>query len=250
MGPLLVHASADSPKPRRQTALSPFREARPARRRSSLSSRRLWGAHSSVVANSRDHAVDVTVGTVANHSSRVEPADACFRDCIGAAWQLLTVAPTLRPRRGTCVWRRLLPVIRAKVGKHWTVRAPLMLCLSKQCCCTSTPTSSRTDSRTAPAMQPSRPRRRGDWLSSKALWRASRNRDSTVPRGLLLAWERGVPRRLWRRRHTPAASGRQPWPGLVRRRRRVGGVTYFSSNKRRSEGSRSRSSRMMFPSVL
>jgi hypothetical protein len=27
-------------------------------------------------------------------------------------------------------------------------------------------------------------------------------------------------------------------------------VTYFSSNKRRSEGSRSRSSRMMFPSVL
>jgi len=65
MGPLLVHPSADSPKPRRQTALSPFREARPARRRSSLSSRRLWGAHSSVVANSRDHAVDVTVGTVA-----------------------------------------------------------------------------------------------------------------------------------------------------------------------------------------
>jgi hypothetical protein len=44
--------------------------------------------------------------------------------------------------------------------------------------------------------------------------------------------------------------GRGPWPGLVRRRRRVGGVTYFSSNKRRSEGSRSRSSRMMFPSVL
>ena len=44
MGPLLVHPSADSPKPRRQTALSPFREARPARRRSSLSSRRLWGA--------------------------------------------------------------------------------------------------------------------------------------------------------------------------------------------------------------
>ena len=65
MGPLLVHPSADSPKSRRHTALSPFREARPASRRSSLSSRRLWGAHSSVVANSRDHAVDVTVGTVA-----------------------------------------------------------------------------------------------------------------------------------------------------------------------------------------
>ena len=294
MGPLLVHASADSPKPRRHTALSPFREARPARRRSSLSSRRLWGAHSSVVANSRDHAVDVTVGTVANqesHARSKQQCDACrqprvirlahrpgdpvvapgtarllsaWRSMrpvsgrrtpafgIASAWRgsPLTVATMLRPRRGTCVWRRLLPVIRAKVGKHWTVRAPLMLCLSKQCCCTSTPTSSRTDSRTAPAMQPSRPRRRGDWLSSKALWRASRNRDSTVPRGLLLAWERGVPRRLWRRRHTPAASGRQPWPGLVRRRRRVGGVTYFSSNKRRSEGSRSRSSRMMFPSVL
>ena len=87
-------------------------------------------------------------------------------------------------------------------------------------------------------------------VSSKVPWRASRNRDSATPRGLLLAWDRVAPRRLWRRRHTPAASGRQPWPGLMRRRRRVGGVTYFSSNKRRSEGSRSRSSRMMFPSVL
>ena len=30
---------------------------------------------------------------VANHASRVEPAHACFRDCIGAAWRPLTVAP-------------------------------------------------------------------------------------------------------------------------------------------------------------
>ena len=54
MEPLLVHPSADSPKPRRQTSPRPFSEARPASRRSSLSSRRLWGAHSSVVANSHD----------------------------------------------------------------------------------------------------------------------------------------------------------------------------------------------------
>ncbi len=59
-----------------------------------------------------------TAQCVANHASRVEPADACFRDCIGAAWQPLTVAPMLRPRRAMCVRRRLLPVIRTKVSKH------------------------------------------------------------------------------------------------------------------------------------
>ena len=73
----------------------------------------------------------LTVQIVANHSSRVEPADACFRDCIGAAWQLLTVDPMLRPRRAMCVRRRLLAVIRAKVGKHWIARPRLMLCLWK-----------------------------------------------------------------------------------------------------------------------
>jgi hypothetical protein len=75
MGPLLVHPSADSPKPRRHTALSPFREARPASRRSSLSNRRLWGAHSSVVANSHDHAVDPTVGIVAKHKLAPVPSE-------------------------------------------------------------------------------------------------------------------------------------------------------------------------------
>ena len=99
------------------------------------------------------------IAAVANHASRVEPADACFRDCIGAAWQPLTVAPMLRPRRAMCVRRRLLPVIRVKVGKHWIARPRLMLCLWKQRCCTSSPTSGCTDSRTAPAMQ--RPRARG-----------------------------------------------------------------------------------------
>jgi hypothetical protein len=74
------------PKPLRQAA-TPARGTRPARRRSSLSSRRLSGAHSSVIANSHDHAVDATVGTVAKHASRVGPADACFRDCISVAWQ-------------------------------------------------------------------------------------------------------------------------------------------------------------------
>ncbi len=64
---------------------------------------------------------------VANHASRVGPADACFRDCIGAAWQPLTVAPMLRPRRAMCVRRRLLPVIRTKVGKHWSSAVALAL---------------------------------------------------------------------------------------------------------------------------
>ena len=109
---------------------------------------------------------DLASPFVANHASRVGPADACFRDCIGAAWQPLTVAPMLRPRRAMCVRRRLLPVIRAKVGKHWIARPRLMLCLWKQRCCTSTPTSSCTDSRTAPAMQRPRARRRDEWSSS------------------------------------------------------------------------------------
>jgi hypothetical protein len=47
---------------------------------------------------------------VANHASRVGPAHACFRDCIGPAWQPLTVAPMLRPRRAMCLRRRLLPI--------------------------------------------------------------------------------------------------------------------------------------------
>ena len=57
LGPLPVHASVDSPKPCRQAALRPFREARrrePAGRRASVSSRRLWRAHNSVVADSQD----------------------------------------------------------------------------------------------------------------------------------------------------------------------------------------------------
>jgi hypothetical protein len=77
-----------------------------------------------------------TAERAANHSSRVEPADACFRDCISAAWQLLTVAPMLRPRRAMCVRHRLLAVVRTKVGKHW-IAPRLMLCLWKQRCCSS-----------------------------------------------------------------------------------------------------------------
>jgi WD40 repeat protein len=59
--------------------------------------------------------------------------DACFRDCIGAAWQPLTVAPMLRPRHAMCVRRRLLPVVRAKVGKHWIARPRLMRRRSRSC---------------------------------------------------------------------------------------------------------------------
>ena len=105
---------------------------------------------------------------VANHASRPGPAHACFRDCIGAAWRPLTVAPMLRPRRAICVRRRLPPVIRATVGKHWIARPRLMLCLWKQRCCTSAPTASCTDSRTTPAMQRSRARRRDECSSSQA----------------------------------------------------------------------------------
>ena len=131
-----------------------------------------------------DRAVDFVrvIGNVANHSSRVEPADACFRDCIGAAWQPLTVAPMLRPRRAMCVRRRLLPVIHAKVGKHWIARPRLMLCLWKQRCCTSTPTSSCTDSRTAPAMQRSRARRRDECSSSGPGARSALTRVAARPR--------------------------------------------------------------------
>jgi hypothetical protein len=64
---------------------------------------------------------------VANDASRVGPADGCFRDCIGAAWPPLTVGPMLRRRRATSVRRRLLPVIRTKVSKHWTARPRLLL---------------------------------------------------------------------------------------------------------------------------
>jgi hypothetical protein len=46
---------------------------------------------------------------VANHASRVEPADACFRDCVGATWRPVTVAPMLRPRRAICVRSPLAP---------------------------------------------------------------------------------------------------------------------------------------------
>jgi hypothetical protein len=39
-----------------------------ANRRSSVSSRRLWEAHSSMVADSHDHALDATIVTVAKAS--------------------------------------------------------------------------------------------------------------------------------------------------------------------------------------
>jgi len=52
---------------------------------------------------------------------------------------------------------------------------------------------------------------------------------------------------------TPNAAAASLSVGLKVAGRSIGsvpGVTYFSSNKRRAEGSRSRSSRMTFPSVL
>jgi hypothetical protein len=89
------------------------------------------------------------IAAVANHASRVGPADACFRDCDGAAWQPLTVARMLRPRRAMCVRRRLLPVIRAEVGQALDRSAAADACLRKQPCCASTSPSSFTNSRTA-----------------------------------------------------------------------------------------------------
>ena len=61
MGPLPVHVSEATPAGR--YARSGRRDA--ANRRSSVSSRRLWEAHSSVVADSHDHALDATIVTVA-----------------------------------------------------------------------------------------------------------------------------------------------------------------------------------------
>jgi hypothetical protein len=61
MGPLPVHVSEATPAG--HYARSGRRDA--ANPRSSVSSRRLWGAHSSVVAESHDHAVDGTIETVA-----------------------------------------------------------------------------------------------------------------------------------------------------------------------------------------
>ena len=116
--------------------------------------------------------------SVANHASRVRPADACFRDCIGAAWQPLTVAPMLRPRRNVCA-APVAPGHPREGGQAPDRTAALMLCLWKQRCCTSTPTSSCTDSRTAPAMERSRARRRDECSSSKAAVGVGSNAAST-----------------------------------------------------------------------
>ena len=68
-----------------------------------------------------------TIELVANHSSRVEPADACFRDCIGAASQLLTVGWRRRHLAlcyGTNRERPRLLQRRAGVGRmHYRIRA-------------------------------------------------------------------------------------------------------------------------------
>jgi hypothetical protein len=64
--------------------------------------------------------------------------------------QTLLVASMLGPPHTMCVPCGLLPVIRADVGKHRIARPRLALCLPMQCCCTSTPAPSSTDSRTAP----------------------------------------------------------------------------------------------------
>jgi hypothetical protein len=95
-GPLPLHV----PKPRRQAA-SPLREARPASRQSSLSSRRLWGAHSSVVANSHDHAVDLAVETVAKRRREADGSDCCSELIHRSAG--VTAGACWRPRLRGCL---------------------------------------------------------------------------------------------------------------------------------------------------
>jgi hypothetical protein len=73
MRPLPVHASEATPAGR--CARSGKRDA--ASRRSSFISRRLWGAHSSVITGSHDHAFDATVGTVANQQSDALQKTSC-----------------------------------------------------------------------------------------------------------------------------------------------------------------------------
>jgi hypothetical protein len=89
-----------------------------ASRRSSVSSRRLWGAHSSVVAGSHDHAVDATIGTVALRSRRSWRTHYRIRRARRPVLAGIEQAPAhplgLRPRRGrvrcvaACVRKREL----------------------------------------------------------------------------------------------------------------------------------------------
>jgi hypothetical protein len=111
---------------------------------------------------------------VANDAPCVGRADACFEIASARRWQPLTVARMLRPRRAVlsgalalghpCEGGRPLDRSAATDAVPW-----------KQCCSTSTPTSSGTGFRTAPAVQRSRARRRGARSSSKRAAGVSRN---------------------------------------------------------------------------
>ena len=71
-----------------------------ASRRSSVSSRRLWGAHSSVVTDSHDHAVDATIGTVAEHSrDTVRAEESYVANSIVSSGNLRTMKAAVKRRR-------------------------------------------------------------------------------------------------------------------------------------------------------
>ena len=74
MGPLPVHASVDSPKPRRQAALRPFSEVRRRGAGGRLSAAAGCGEHAASWSPTvTTNAVDATIGTVALRSSRTAP---------------------------------------------------------------------------------------------------------------------------------------------------------------------------------
>jgi hypothetical protein len=107
------------PKPRRQAA-SPLREAR--RREPAVVCQQpsLWGAHSSVVANSHDHAVDLSVETVANRSRRCQRAGHRFRrthrSAVAGVQQ--APAPALRGKAGPLRRLRTAPDDRRGGNAH------------------------------------------------------------------------------------------------------------------------------------
>ena len=155
---------------RRASCFLPLQKRGAASMRSSVGNSRLCRGHNSAIAAAHSPTVDATTATVANHASRVRPADACSRDCIGAAWQPVTVAPMLRPRRNVCA-APLAPG-HPREGGQAPDRTPAANALPLEAALLHLDTDFELHRpRTAPAMERSRARRRDEWTSSNATTR-------------------------------------------------------------------------------
>ena len=124
MGPLPVHASVFSEAtPPGRCVRSGKRGA--ASRRSSVSSRRLWGAHSSVVADSHDHRVDATIATVGGCRAKIS---ACERNT-GCSF-----SDALIPRSGRRpAVRELGSIVALVIGSQQTLPRGICATASWQC---------------------------------------------------------------------------------------------------------------------